>query len=79
MNRIKAWVPSYSSIEAETDKPDNWDDLTLKEKKEYFGEHMEVSGGICHQCSDVIQCEFELDDQTYYDEKWWDENDFQED
>ncbi len=46
-----------SKIKAEIDKPDNWDEMTLKEKKEYFAENMEILGSLCHQCTDSIETE----------------------
>ena len=66
---IVAMLPVFASAKFKIDKPDNWDKMTDNEKKEYFEEHMESDGDLCHQCSDSIESDFEYDPEFYKKEK----------
>lgn len=55
MPRYKAWLPAWASVlyVLETDKPIT-DEAELKRR---MLEEGESQGSLCHQCSDVIQCD----------------------
>ena len=65
MSKIKSMVPTYAYMRAFIEKPDNWNDMDPKQQKEYFAEHMSVDASLCHQCSDDIESDMELDSETY--------------
>lgn len=79
MSKIIAMIPHFCSIKHTLEKPDNWDKMTLKQKKEYFFSNSESSEGLCYQCSNDVELDGSSDDKTYFDETFWDERDFQED
>ena len=77
MSKIYAFVPIFASAKHEIEKPSNWDDMTLEEKKDYFMEHAGNLASLCHHCSKDSELG-EVDYKTYEDSKWWDESDFLE-
>ena len=77
-SKICAYVVIGASARFSIDKPDGWDDMTDEQKKEYFAEHMETSASLCHQCSDHIETDCEVDMKWLYNnlavEDMWEEN-----
>ena len=75
--KIYAMVPIFASAKFECEKPDNWDEMSLEEKKDHFLSNAENLGtSVCHQCSDSVQMDGCVDDKTY--DKWFSEEDFWE-
>ncbi len=66
MVKIKAMLPIYASAKFECEKPDNWDEMTDYEKKEYFAENMYSISSLCHQCSGPTETDYEAN-LDYYD------------
>lgn len=76
MSKIFQMISIAASAKFSIDKPDNWDKMTLKEKKEYFWSHLESEASLCCHCSDGMESDFEALDEIYNDETWWDAGDF---
>lgn len=62
---IRTWVPVYFSMDVEFIKPANWDNLNNRKKRLYVLEHGERRGGLCHQCADHFESDYEINDRVY--------------
>jgi hypothetical protein len=60
--KIRALLPIYASAYFESEVPDNFPEMTDKEKMECVLENMETIGSVCHQCSNDIDTDFELNE-----------------
>jgi len=60
MTKIKGMIPIYASGRFSIDKPENWDDMTDDEKKDYFLDKMQRGGSLCHHCSNQIETDYEM-------------------
>ena len=54
-------LPIFADGLFEVDLPENWDKLTKEAKIEYVSENLNKAGSLCHQCSNGIQSDFEID------------------
>lgn len=58
MAKVKVWLPIHGSalFESFDDVPENWKDMTQKEKVDWFFERSYDSNAmLCHSCSKDIQ------------------------
>lgn len=61
ISKIRVYLPVYASVEFQFDKPDGWDSWgEIKRRNFVLRANVEPLGGLCHQCNDHIDCEFEI-------------------
>lgn len=79
MTKIVGLVPIFASGKFEVEKPEDWDSMTPKEKKDYFINNASRSGYLCHQCTDCMETDWEADLGCFdslpdEDELFWEED-----